>query len=72
MECIICYEPVYKNELYDPECGCKYTAHAQCIHEWNGKCIICDKPPKPRLRREMICVAVCMFIILIIMGKTIF
>ena len=72
MECIICYDLVSATDLYTPDCGCKYTAHVQCIREWNGTCIVCNSPPKPRLRREMICIVVCMFIILIITGKTIF
>ena len=73
MECIICFELVSATDLYKPECECKYTAHVQCIKEWNGTCIVCNKPklPKPRLRREMITAAVCMFLILIIWSITI-
>lgn len=72
MECIICFEPVYKSDLYIPECGCKYTAHERCIRDWNGTCILCDaQPPKSILRREMVIVFVCVFCILIIMARTI-
>ena len=71
MECIICFEPVATTDLYTPECGCKYTSHVQCIREWNGTCVICNEPQKPRLRREMICVAVCAIVLLGILARTI-
>lgn len=54
MECIICYEPISKNELYIPNCGCKYNAHIECVTQWNGTCIICNAIPKPTLRRTII------------------
>ena len=71
MECIICYEPVYKSDLYIPECGCKYEAHIQCIQEWNGACIVCNATPKPKFRSEMIFFVICIFILIIILSRTI-
>ena len=46
-ECIICFEIVDKQEKFETECGCKYTAHLECISKWNDKCVLCNHPTKP-------------------------
>jgi len=43
-DCVICFEPVTKQEKHTVECECKYTVHKKCIEQWNEKCLMCNKP----------------------------